>query len=1067
MEDLDLGTTIRGFSPGQKVFNRFTLQRILGRGGMGIVWLARDEELEREVALKFLPDIVALDRESVTELKRETRRNLELTHPHIVRIYDFVQDTKAAAISMEYISGSSISAAKVDQPHGCFRLEQVTSWASELSEALSYAHEQAQVVHRDLKPANLMVDGRGQLKVTDFGIACSITDSVSRVSKNLGSSGTPLYMSPQQMMGDKPSASDDIYSFGATLYELLTGKPPFHTGNVILQVQNKLPPSIAERRRELGVENGDVIPGEWEQIIAACLAKEPAQRPASIAAIAEKLQLKGTFAKPGSRPVAPKVAPRAAEDTSKPIEPAPRVVVVPPPKPAGPAPRRTGLWIGLAVGTLALAGVGVWLGDVPNRVKASQQMSAAQTALFSSDWQAALAALRQAVTLRPTDAEYRREFDEAQKRWIDMVQKEVADVSPREAYDRLMARAPAAVSLVEPYSETYRRLSENATAEVVAIVEGAMADAVRLRDEKEFDRAFAALEDVRGHSSLAPEFTPTENSVKLARVVDGMERAAAAMHESDFAASYAILESVKDHSSYAAVQFATVFQDVQQAEVRYELAHLLDEEHNYDGARAVLADLRTRGILLEEVEARAAEIRSLAETYSLDRLAAALVAGNAAEADTAVADYARYTDSTFAVTGAELAAQRELPAFLAALEDLRMRPVAGQPRANGRDIALIAATRSRFADQGAVKAFLRDGFLEWSAQAETAGHPGLALYLQAQAMREGASADQAREAKLKSLLAANVGLGISWATPRLDGSPDAKLRSAPFEALRAATERKLSPFLKIAQGTGADIIQIGTVVRGPLSSDKPTRESKSVTYQSGTRQVQNYRYQDLQNQLRDAQDEMRQAMYNKQQAEAQAKQMAQSGDQASVLAAALSGGIAVGIHQNSYNKAANRAESIRYDLGNTPRTVTEPVYANEPYDVITHNVDYTAEITATPQRGDSTGRWRANLSHRTIEINGNKDRGVPVRTPSYPTTTDLNAKLSAQLVDRVRDPAPLVQSIADASFRALASRERREPLKLADELWSMMVLWRSIAVEPKAAAQIENGVRATLGLPKL
>ncbi|HRI83365.1 MAG TPA: hypothetical protein PLF88_13055, partial [Opitutaceae bacterium] len=90
MDDLDLGATIKGFSPGQKVFNRFTLQRILGRGGMGVVWLARDEDLERDVALKFLPEIVALDRESVAELKRETRRNPELTHPHIVRIYDFV-----------------------------------------------------------------------------------------------------------------------------------------------------------------------------------------------------------------------------------------------------------------------------------------------------------------------------------------------------------------------------------------------------------------------------------------------------------------------------------------------------------------------------------------------------------------------------------------------------------------------------------------------------------------------------------------------------------------------------------------------------------------------------------------------------------------------------------------------------------------------------------------------------------------------------------------------------------------------------------------------------------------
>ena len=323
MEDLDLGATIKGFSPGQKVFNRYTLKKILGRGGMGVVWLARDDELEREVALKFLPDIVALDRESVTELKRETRRNLDLTHPHIVRIYDFVQDAQAAAISMEYVSGSSLSAAKVDRPNNLFPLADVARWTAQLCEALSYAHENAKVVHRDLKPANLMIDDRNDLKVTDFGIACSITDSVSRVSKNIGSSGTPLYMSPQQMLGEKPTASDDIYSLGATLYELLTGKPPFYTGNVILQAQSKAPIPMAARREELGLTGTEPIPAVWESVVASCLAKESAQRPASVAALAGLLELRGSFT--------------AAK--SAPAKPVPAAKVPPPAPAAAPVPR--------------------------------------------------------------------------------------------------------------------------------------------------------------------------------------------------------------------------------------------------------------------------------------------------------------------------------------------------------------------------------------------------------------------------------------------------------------------------------------------------------------------------------------------------------------------------------------------------------------------------------------------------------------------------------------------------------------------------------------------------------
>ncbi|HRI83573.1 MAG TPA: serine/threonine-protein kinase, partial [Opitutaceae bacterium] len=288
MDDLDLGATIKGFIPGQKVFGRYTLAKILGRGGMGVVWLARDDKLERDIALKFLPEVVAADPRAVDELKRETRRSLELTHPHIVRIYDFVEDARTAAIAMEYIPGATLAKLALEQPERAFEPGALTAWVKQLCEALDYAHRKAKVVHRDLKPANLMIDGAGELKVADFGIAASVSDSVSRVSQQGGTSGTPVYMSPQQMMGEKPAVTDDIYALGATLYDLLTGKPPFYTGNIILQVQSKVPPSVAARRVELGL-TGEVIPPEWEATIAACLAKEAKDRPQSAGEVLERL----------------------------------------------------------------------------------------------------------------------------------------------------------------------------------------------------------------------------------------------------------------------------------------------------------------------------------------------------------------------------------------------------------------------------------------------------------------------------------------------------------------------------------------------------------------------------------------------------------------------------------------------------------------------------------------------------------------------------------------------------------------------------------------------------------
>ena len=102
-----LDVTLREFVSGQKLFNRYRLIKTLGRGGMGIVWLARDEELERDVALKFLPDLIIRDRAVLSDLKRETRRSLELTHKNIVRIYDFVHDQASGCISMEYVDGDT------------------------------------------------------------------------------------------------------------------------------------------------------------------------------------------------------------------------------------------------------------------------------------------------------------------------------------------------------------------------------------------------------------------------------------------------------------------------------------------------------------------------------------------------------------------------------------------------------------------------------------------------------------------------------------------------------------------------------------------------------------------------------------------------------------------------------------------------------------------------------------------------------------------------------------------------------------------------------------------------
>ena len=290
-DDGEFGQTARGVVGGTRLFDRFTLQKVLGRGGMGIVWLARDERLDRLVALKLVPESVCFDPSAQEDLKRETRKSLMLTHANIVRIFDFIEDGQTAAISMEYVDGSTLSSLRVKKPAKCFEISEISNWAGALCEALTYAHDTAAVIHRDLKPANLMINSRSELKVTDFGIACTLRDSMSRVSVRT-SSGTLNYMSPQQLLGEDPSPADDIYAMGATLYELLSSKPPFYSGDVASQVRDVIAPTITQRRAKFGIE-GESIPRYWEETIARCLAKDPEHRPRTSADVARRLRLHG------------------------------------------------------------------------------------------------------------------------------------------------------------------------------------------------------------------------------------------------------------------------------------------------------------------------------------------------------------------------------------------------------------------------------------------------------------------------------------------------------------------------------------------------------------------------------------------------------------------------------------------------------------------------------------------------------------------------------------------------------------------------------------------------------
>ncbi len=291
---MDLDETVKIMVPGQVVLDRFKLVKRIGRGGMGVVWLARDQTLNLNVALKFLPETLRSDPASLNHLKYEARKSIRLTHPNIVRIHDFIEAPEAAGIAMEYIDGPTLAQLRSEKPDKVFQADELAGWTAQLCEALTYAHLDAKLVHRDLKPGNLMVTKGDRLKVADFGISRSLSDTMANLTREQGYvAGTLAYMGPQQLYGEKADPRDDIYSLGATLFDLLTGKPPFFSGDITPQIEAKEPPTVTERRREFKTP-GAPVPPEWETTISACLNKDPAKRPQTAAEVAARLRLSAT-----------------------------------------------------------------------------------------------------------------------------------------------------------------------------------------------------------------------------------------------------------------------------------------------------------------------------------------------------------------------------------------------------------------------------------------------------------------------------------------------------------------------------------------------------------------------------------------------------------------------------------------------------------------------------------------------------------------------------------------------------------------------------------------------------
>ncbi|MGA7462148.1 MAG: serine/threonine-protein kinase [Candidatus Korobacteraceae bacterium] len=263
-----------GFSPGTVLIERYRIVALLGRGGMGEVYRAEDLKLGNVVALKFLPASLQDDAVALAGLHAEVRNARQVSHPNVCRVYDIGEVSGQHFLTMEYIDGEDL--ASLLRRIGRLPPDKALETAHQICAGLAAAHD-CGLLHRDLKPANIMLDGRGRVRITDFGLALSSDDATGRSE----TAGTPAYMAPEQIGKGEASVRSDIYSLGLVFYELFTGHLPYQANTAIewrrahLESSPKAPSSVVK----------DIDPAV-ESAILRCLQKDPAKRPSSVRQVA-------------------------------------------------------------------------------------------------------------------------------------------------------------------------------------------------------------------------------------------------------------------------------------------------------------------------------------------------------------------------------------------------------------------------------------------------------------------------------------------------------------------------------------------------------------------------------------------------------------------------------------------------------------------------------------------------------------------------------------------------------------------------------------------------------------
>ena len=325
--------------PGTRI-GGYEIASLLGAGGMGEVYRARDMRLGRDVAIKIVSPRIASDADAVARFEREARALASLNHPNIAAIYDVIEHGQQTALVLELVEGDTLADRLAAKP---LSITETLHVARQLTDALDTAHESG-IVHRDLKPANIKITEAGQVKILDFGLAKAIASRQDRAPSSIRSTptitghgtdeglilGTAAYMSPEQARGKRIDKRTDIWAFGCVLFEMLTGRRAFdgETASDVIAAIIERTPDLTRLRKD--------TPASVRRVIARCLEKDPKRRARDIAEV------------------------RLALDDDAPAAK------------SSPAPRWSGIAIGAAIGAVAVIGAAAWYGAGPRELHSTE-----------------------------------------------------------------------------------------------------------------------------------------------------------------------------------------------------------------------------------------------------------------------------------------------------------------------------------------------------------------------------------------------------------------------------------------------------------------------------------------------------------------------------------------------------------------------------------------------------------------------------------------------------------------------------------------------------------------------